>query len=85
MSIENITRAQAQERSKQIATKSYEVVVDLSGRYPDGSQLESPDTTFVQTTTARFSSTGEPTWIDVIGESVLSAYLDSEPIDVSSY
>lgn len=85
MSIENITRAQAQERSKQITTKSYEVVVDLSGRYPDGSQLESPDTTFVQTTTARFSSTGEPTWIDVIGERVLSAYLDSEPIDVSSY
>ena len=85
MSIENITRAQAQERSKHIATKSYEVVVNLSGRYPDGKRLESPETTFVQTTTARFSSTGEPTWIDLIGERVLSAHLDAQPLDISSY
>mgnify|MGYP001013547202 CR=1 FL=1 len=63
----NITRAEAGVRSGQIATHSYEVTVDLSGRVPDVGAYD-PTATFVSTSTVRFTSSGGDTWINLIAE-----------------
>lgn len=77
----NITRTEAQERSQHISSGSYQVVVDLSGRGPDGNLLASPETTFVSTTTACFSSDDCSTWIDLIADQVFQVSLDGESLD----
>jgi len=71
---ENLTRAEAQDRARLIATDSYEVDLDLSG----------PGDTFVTTTTARFNcrQPGSTTWIDLISPHVHSITLNGTSLDV---
>ena len=52
----NITRDEANARSAQLHVESYEVVVDLTGRRPDGTPLADGAATFTSTTTVRFGS-----------------------------
>ena len=81
----NITRSGAQARSTVVTAVSYRVLIDLSGRTPDGSPLDSPDTTFVSTSTVTFDSAGGHTDIDIIADAILAASLDGEPVDASAY
>nr|WP_076387991.1 aminopeptidase N [Vaginimicrobium propionicum] len=85
MSSENITRAEAETRSNNLSTHSYEVLVDLSGRYPDTTALAHPDKNFVATTKVIFDATGQPTWIDVIADKVLDAQLNGQPLNTDDY
>ena len=73
---ENITRAEAQERSAHITVDSYAVDLDLTGTGP----------TFRSTTTCIFESSapGESTWIDLIAESVESVQLNGEELDLGT-
>ncbi|MCA0295440.1 MAG: aminopeptidase N [Actinobacteria bacterium] len=75
----NITRAEAAERSSRIATHSYDVLIDLSGRVPDEGEFD-PEETFVSTSTARFTSMGGDTWINLIADRLLSVTLDGQPL-----
>ena len=72
---ENITRAEARDRSSRLATRSYEVALDLSTEGP----------TFSSTTIALFdcNEPGSSTWIDLIAESVHSVELNGRALDVS--
>lgn len=72
---ENITRAEAQERSSTISVDSYAVDLDLTGTGP----------TFRSTTTCIFDSDqpGSATWIDLIAESVQSVTLNGTELDPS--
>ena len=72
---ENITRAEARDRSSRLATRSYEVSLDLSTEGP----------TFSSTTIALFdcNEPGSSTWIDLIAESVHSVELNGRALDVS--
>jgi aminopeptidase N len=80
----NITRAEAGVRSGQIATHSYEVTVDLSGRVPDVGAYD-PTATFVSTSTVRFTSSGGDTWINLIAERLLATTLDGHPLLEASF
>ncbi len=75
----NITRAEATARSGQIATHSYTVTVDLSGRVPDAGEYD-PTTTFVSTSTVRFTSRGGSSWINLIADRLLAVTLDGQPL-----
>lgn len=75
----NITRDEAAQRSAMIATHSYQVTVDLSGRVPDAEPYDAEET-FVSTSTVRFTSRGGRTWINLIAERVLAATLDGRPL-----
>lgn len=77
----NITRDEAQERSRIVTSHSYKVVVDLSGRDPQGNPLADPTGTFVSSSTISFSSTGEATHADLIADGVYAAELDGVPLD----
>ncbi len=70
---ENITRAEAQERSRLVATDSYAVDLDLTGT----------ESTFRSTTTSIFEckEPGSTTWIDLIAESVESVTLNGTELD----
>lgn len=72
---ENITRAEASERSDLISTTSYEVVLDLTSSGP----------TFATTTTALFACTtpGAHTWIDLIAPKVESVTLNGIELPVA--
>jgi aminopeptidase N len=72
---ENITRAEASERSDLISSTSYEVVLDLTSTEP----------TFTTTTTALFACTtpGAQTWIDLIAPTVESVTLNGTELTVS--
>jgi aminopeptidase N len=72
---ENITRAEASERSDLISTTSYEVVLDLTSSGP----------TFATTTTALFACTtpGAHTWIDLIAPRVESVTLNGIELPVA--
>jgi aminopeptidase N len=76
----NITRAEAAERSTTIATHSYDVTVDLSGRVPDEGEFD-PNETFVSTSTVRFTSRGGRTWINLIADRLLAVTLDGHHLD----
>ncbi len=73
---ENLTRAEATERSALVEVESYEVLLDVSTSEP----------TFPSTTTVRFScrQPGASTWIDLIAPTVTSVVLNGEGLDVSS-
>ena len=73
---ENITRAEAQERSAHITVDSYAVDLDLTSTGP----------TFRSTTTCIFDSSapGDPTWIDLIAEKVESVVLNGEELDLAT-
>ena len=73
---ENLTRAEAKERSALIQVESYDVVLDVS----------TSEATFPSTTTVRFSCRrpGGSTWIDLIAASVSSVVLNGTSLDVAS-
>ena len=81
----NITRAGAQQRSQVVSVDSYEVTVDLTGLGLDGTRLDDPDGTFVSTSVIRFHSTGVPTNVDLIADSVLDATLDGRELDLGAF
>ncbi len=72
---ENITRAEASERSGLISVTSYDVVLDLTSSGP----------TFATTTTAVFAckSPGAQTWIDLIVPAVESVRLNGTQLSVA--
>ena len=71
---ENITRAQAQERARQVESRSYDVAVDLTG-----------DTLFTSVTRATFGcrTPGADTWIDLIAPRVHSVVLNGASLDIT--
>jgi len=74
----NLTRAEAAERSATVATTSYEVHLDLAAA--------ADATTFLSTTTARFTATpGASTWIDLIAPRVHRATLNGFDIDLTDF
>ena len=81
----NITRDEAATRSRQLRTASYEVLVDLSGRRPDGTPLAQPEATFVSTTSARFSSIACVTNVNVIADELIAATLDGVALEASAF
>ena len=81
----NITRDEAATRRHQVRTASYEVLVDLSGRRPDGTPLAQPEATFVSTTSARFSSIACVTNVNVIADELLAATLDGVTLEASAF
>ena len=76
----NITRDEAHARSAQLRVDAYEVVVDLTGRRPDGTPLADPTTTFTSTTVVRFGSIACVANANLIADEVISASLDGEPV-----
>ncbi len=81
----NITRAGAQQRSQVVSVDNYEITVDLTGLGLDGEPLADPDATFVSTSTIRFHSTGVPTHVDLIADTVLDATLDGSELDLEAF
>ncbi|HHU39003.1 MAG TPA: aminopeptidase N [Propionibacterium sp.] len=81
----NITRAEANTRSGQVTTQSYEVTVDLTGNRPDGTPLADPTTTFTSTTVARFGSIACVTNVNLIADEVVSATLDGEAVAAEAF
>lgn len=73
---ENITRAEAADRSTLLHSHSYEVLLDLT----------QPGDTFISTTTATFDcrTPGESSWIDLIAPSVRSVVLNGTELDVAT-
>ncbi len=73
---ENLTRAEAKERSALIEVASYDVVLDVATTEP----------TFPSTTTVRFTcrQPGASTWIDMIAPTVTSVVLNGVSLDVAS-
>lgn len=72
---ENITRAEAADRSTHIAVDSYEVALDVTPSGP----------TFRSVTTVRFTcrEPGGATWIDLIADSVRSVTLNGVSLDTA--
>ncbi len=72
---ENITRAEAADRSALLHSHSYEVLLDLT----------QPGDTFLSTTTATFDcrTPGESSWIDLIAPNVRSVMLNGVELDVA--
>jgi aminopeptidase N len=79
--VPNLTRDDARERADLLRVESYDVVLDLT----DGGGKPG-DRTFRSTTTVRFTA-AEPgeTFIDVVADTVRSASLNGDPVDVSGY
>ena len=73
---ENITRAEAKERSALVETHAYEVVLDVTSDGP----------TFSTVTTVTFGcrQPGASTWIDLIAPTVHSVVLNGVALDVSA-
>ena len=73
---ENITRAEAKERSALVETRAYEVVLDVTSDGP----------TFSTVTTVTFGcrQPGASTWIDLIAPTVHSVVLNGVDLDVSA-
>ena len=68
---ENLTRAEARDRSVAVTVTSYDVALDLTGS----------GTTFPSTTTVVFDSTAASTWIDLIAERVRTITLNGTAVD----
>ena len=71
----NITRDEADARSRLLSLSRYHATVDLTG---------SPST-FTSTSTILFGSGAGTTFVDLIADSIVEATLDDEPLDTSSY
>jgi len=73
---ENITRAEAKERSSLITVQSYDVALDVTPSGP----------TFRTNTTVHFTcqQPGATTWIDLIADSVRSVSLNGKALNVAS-
>ena len=78
---DNLTRDEAQRRSKLISTEAYAILFDLSGR-----EVARPEEHFVSTSTIRFTAR-EPgsLHVDLIADEVREATLDGRPLDPASY
>jgi aminopeptidase N len=78
---DNLTRAEAQHRSRLLLTSRYQVEVDLSG-----SGLAEPTSEFVSTTTISFTGREKgSTHLDLIASSLRSARLDGVDLDPASF
>ena len=73
----NITRAEAARRALELQTRSYEVLIDLSGRVADA-QEDEPGTTFVSRSKIAFTSEEAESYVNLIADRVISATLDGE-------
>ena len=72
----NITRAEAQERAKNLKIDHYDITLDVT----TGDEL------FRTKTVVRFSATpGYDTFIDAVGKKVITATLNGAPIDTANY
>jgi len=73
----NISRAEAAERSSRLSIKGYEVLLDVSG---------GPES-FLATTKVSFdcNKVGYESFIDAVGKRIISATLNGEGVDVSNY
>ncbi|MHB1067711.1 MAG: gluzincin family metallopeptidase, partial [Candidatus Nanopelagicales bacterium] len=73
---ENLTRAEAKERSTLIAVESYDVTIDVTTLEP----------TFPSVSTVAFTcrQPGSSTWIDLIAHSVESVVLNGTALDVAA-
>ena len=81
----NITRAEAEQRSRGLTVQSYEVLVDLSGRVADAEDTGSQET-FVSSSKVTFSSEdAADTYLNLIADRLLSATLDGEPLDPAAF
>ncbi|WP_241384128.1 aminopeptidase N [Rhodococcus sp. CH91] len=77
----NLTREQAAERAAVLSVDNYNIELDLT----DGAGAPGT-TTFRSVTTVRFDATeGASTFIDLIAQTVHSATLNGEAVDVSGY
>ncbi|ADD45077.1 aminopeptidase N [Stackebrandtia nassauensis] len=72
-----LTQTDASQRARLLRVDSYDVAVDLTGS----------DTTFVSTSTVRFSCTepGASTFIEIAAEAVTAAQLNGTDVDLSEY
>jgi aminopeptidase N len=80
VSVENLTRDEAKDRGRLLRVSGYDIHLDLTAAA--GAEARS----FRSTTTARFdcSDPGASTHIDITADTVLSATLNGEPVDVES-
>ena len=79
MTMSNITRAEAMERSANITVDHYDVILDL------GTDLPTSETTFPSKTTVTFTAQpGTSSWIDLIAESVSKVVLNGAELDVAT-
>ncbi|HEX3707203.1 MAG TPA: aminopeptidase N [Mycobacteriales bacterium] len=80
MSAENLTRAEAQERSELLAVDSYDVHLDLS------MALDEP-TIFRSESTIRFTcrEPGASTHLDITADRIVAATLNGEPVSLDSF
>ncbi len=77
----NLTRDQAAQRARDLTVEAYDVALDLT----DGSGAPGT-TTFRTRSTIRFRATpGIASWVDFVGESVVSATLNGTELDVSGW
>lgn len=78
---DNLTRDEAMARSALIATSHYRIELDLSGR-----EVADPALTFRSTSTVRFRADAPGSLhIDAIADRVITASLDSEPLDAGRF
>lgn len=80
MTTANLTQDECAARAATVALESYLIDLNL---------LSAPDqasATFTSTTTIRFTATpGADTWVDLIADSITSATLNGDNLDVSAY
>ncbi len=77
----NLTRAEAQDRASLVDTERYAISVDLSG-----SGVDRPNEQFVSSVVLTFiARAAGTTHIDLIGDRVVDASLDGEPLDPTTF
>lgn len=78
----NITRDDAAARSALIRTRSYDVLVDLSGAAEVGDY--DPTTQYVSTSTVTFLSRAGESYLNLIADRLISATLDGEALEADA-
>ncbi len=78
---DNLTRAETRARAELIHTHAYRLEIDLTGRH-----VADPDTQFSSTATITFTARRDGALhVDLVGEAVTSASLDSRPLDPAGF
>ncbi|MCA0252296.1 MAG: aminopeptidase N [Actinobacteria bacterium] len=80
----NITRAEAAGRALGITARSYEVLIDLSGRVADAGE-HTPEETFVSCSKIGFASQDVESYVNLIADRLISASLDGEPLSPEAF
>ncbi len=80
MATANITREEAQLRSRIVSTKAYRVTVDVTG-----AQVNDPERTFFTRSEVDFASTAGSTHVDVIADEIRTATLDGQPLSTEAF